>query len=153
MKKLTEIFTVATLLTISLLILVDNSTSLWSGPRTKHCNHMMPGHGVAPQNTESPFNITTKLISRQPSKPNKVLVNIHSTDGETRFLGFFLQVRAVFDYKDHENGQNSQDWELYGQWRCKAKNTKTLDCHDEINVIIFIFVRTIFLISQICHVF
>lgn len=133
MRKLTELFA-ATLLTIS-LILVDNSTSLWSGPRTKHCDHMMPGHGVGPQNTESPFNITTKLISRQPSKPNKVLVNINSTQEGTQFLGFFLQIRAVFDYKDHENGQDSKDWELYGQWRCKSKNTKTLDCHYDINVI------------------
>lgn len=116
------------------LILIEKCMSLWSGPLStrSHCDGMRPRHGIEQTPESSPYKIIYD-VKRRENKPNIVLVNI-TTKLKTPFAGFFVQVRAIFDYKQEE--KEKKDWELYGDWRCKSKNTKTLDCHDEINVCI-----------------
>lgn len=108
---------------------IDLSTSLWSGPRITHCYHMMPGHGYEPQKGDSPFKVTFDVKKHPPPKINKVVVRIASDD-LTNFVGFFIQVRAIFDYRD----KVPKNWTVYGDWSCREKHTKTLDCQDEMNV-------------------
>jgi len=117
-------------LSLMLVLLVQRQVSSFSmGAPDSACENLLPGHGIGPQNSPSPYQIKLAPID-DPS--GRRLVNVTITGPAGGFAGYVVQARP-------ESGGNP-----LGSFEVQSDVGKTYTCGSGLKVIYFYFLCDFF---------